>query len=86
MLFLNKCDLLRSECNLLRLGSLAHLYRLAKLAAGAKFSHSVVSYGDRPNDYESITTCACLYAVLCGAVSLQIHLLNFLDLRKKFGE
>lgn len=39
VLFLNKCDLLRT-----------------KLAAGAKFSDSVVSYGKRPNDYDSITT------------------------------
>jgi len=39
VLFLNKCDLLRT-----------------KLAAGAKFSHSVVSYGERPNNYESITS------------------------------
>jgi hypothetical protein len=46
-------------------GSLAHLYRLAKLAAGAKFSNSVVSYGQRPNNYESITTCACH---LCGVM------------------
>jgi hypothetical protein len=30
------------------------MYRLAKLAAGAKFSNSVVSYGQRPNNYESI--------------------------------
>ena len=62
VLFLNKCDLLRSECASTRQRSLAHLYRLAKLAAGAKFSNSVVSYGQRPNDYESITTCACHYA------------------------
>lgn len=68
-----------------RQGSLAHYYWLVKLAAGAKFSHSVVSYGDRPNDYESITTCAYHYAVLCGAMSLQTHLLDFIDLRKKFG-
>lgn len=53
-------------------GSLAHLYRLAKLAAGTKFSNSVLSYGQRPNDYESITTCACHYAVLCGH---DLHLL-----------
>ncbi len=29
-----------------------------KLAAGIRFGHFIVSYGNRPNDYESTSTCA----------------------------
>jgi hypothetical protein len=29
-----------------------------KLAAGVRFAASVVSYGDRPNDFESVSKCA----------------------------
>jgi hypothetical protein len=32
----------------------------AKLAAGIRFAQYVVSYGDRPNDFESVSKCACL--------------------------
>lgn len=31
-----------------------------KLAAGIRFGHFIVSYGNRPNDYESTSTCASL--------------------------
>ena len=30
---------------------------LAKLDAGVKFGHYVVSYGERSNDYESTSSC-----------------------------
>lgn len=34
-----------------------------KLAAGARIGSYMISYGDRPNDYESVSKCAC--AALC---------------------
>jgi hypothetical protein len=46
-----------NKCDLLR----------AKLAAGARFADSVVSYGDRPNDFESVSKCAsCAWGVRAG--------------------
>ena len=32
----------------------------AKLADGVRFGHYIVSYGNRPNDYESTSTCEYL--------------------------
>ena len=32
----------------------------AKLAGGVRFASHVVSYGDRPNDFESVSKCAYL--------------------------
>lgn len=32
----------------------------AKLDAGIQFGSFIISYGNRPNDYESTSTCACL--------------------------
>ena len=31
----------------------------AKLQANIRFGDYIVSYGNRPNDYESTSTCAC---------------------------
>lgn len=36
----------------------ADLHRPAKLAAGVRFGHYVVSYGERPNDLGSVSSCA----------------------------
>lgn len=55
----------------------------AKLDAGVKFGHYVVSYGERSNDYESTSNCTlvpmsylnrflCIWAIRA-------------DIRKKFG-
>lgn len=30
-----------------------------KLASGIRFAQYVLSYGDRPNDFESVSKCAC---------------------------
>lgn len=35
-----------------------------KLATGARVSQYMVSYGDRPNDYESVSKCASAAALL----------------------
>lgn len=34
----------------------------AKLEAGIEFGHYVVSYGDKPNDYDAVSTCMYLSA------------------------
>ncbi|KAF7795596.1 hypothetical protein EIP86_006759, partial [Pleurotus ostreatoroseus] len=39
-----------------------------KLAAGIRFGHFIVSYGNRPNDYESTSTCA--YRFFCLLFSI----------------
>lgn len=40
----------------------------AKLEAGVRLSHHMVSYGDRPNDYDSVSK--CISFVLFSDVSL----------------
>ncbi len=54
----------------------------AKLAAGIHFGHYIVSYGNRPNDYES--TSSCTYN---GCPSPSGHTETILvDLKKKFNQ
>ena len=38
----------------------------AKLEAGVSLAFHMVSYKDRPNDYESVAACECLFAFDCG--------------------
>lgn len=52
----------------------------AKLEAGVEFGHYVVSYGSKPNDYGSVSTCESRTAVV-PMRSLTICE----DLRKKFA-
>jgi len=60
VLFLNKCDLLQAckpsahDCHL----SL-FIFGQAKLDAGVRLNHHMISYGDRPNDYDSVSKCVC---------------------------
>ena len=55
ILFLNKCDLLQ-VCPRLQSPFIAVLTsRQAKLDAGVRLNQHMVSYGDRPNDYDSIS-------------------------------
>ena len=37
----------------------------AKLKAGIRFGQYIISYGNRPNDYDSTSACECLSLVLC---------------------
>lgn len=43
-----------------------------KLAAGARMNQYMISYGDRPNDYESVSKCTCFFfrCVICSCVGL----------------
>ena len=60
ILFLNKCDLLQ-------VGTSAYCHHVAipyilvvtqaKLDAGVRLSHHMYTYGDRPNDYDSVSKC-----------------------------
>ena len=36
-----------------------------KLKAGVPFARFITSYGTRPNDYESVSTCACACHLFC---------------------
>ena len=57
---------------------------LAKLQAGIQFGHYVISYGNRPNDYENVFLCGYwkrfFYVSKVGLTEA------FVDLKKKFGE
>ena len=61
VLFLNKCDLLRVSYCLVQPAlsppSDASALLQAKLEAGVRLNHHMVSYGDRPNDYDSVSKC-----------------------------
>lgn len=59
VLFLNKCDLLQvREYIYLLLFCLLILKLQAKLNAGVRLGHHMLSYGDRLNDYDSVSKCA----------------------------
>lgn len=60
-----------NKCDLLR----------EKLRAGVQLKNHLVTYGDRPNDYESVSKCECK-----GKSLLDLHLSLDLDLRNKFGQ
>jgi hypothetical protein len=67
VLFLNKCDLLQ-VCVFIWLVpfALPLLILQAKLNAGVRLSQHMVNYGDRPNDYESVSKCKHLTSLpLC---------------------
>jgi len=55
----------------------------AKLHAGIRFGHYVISYGERPNDYQSTSGCASLKSVLKRFYADVFVLYS--DIRKKFG-
>ena len=52
-----------------------------KLEAGVRFKNYLLTYGDRPNEYESVTKCARL-ASRSGETTADVC---FIDLRNKFG-
>jgi hypothetical protein len=61
VIFLNKVDLLKGK-NRHVVVSVARgltriMYIVAKLKAKVRFANYVISYGNRPNDYSSITSC-----------------------------
>ena len=62
VLFLNKIDLFKGGllwCPHMSMSMLNFwIDILAKLEAGVRFGHYVVSYGDRPNEYEAAAACA----------------------------
>ena len=60
ILFLNKCDLLQVCSYLQFLIAVALIFYQAKLDAGVRLNQHMVSYGDRPNDYDSISNCGFL--------------------------
>ena len=79
ILFLNKCDLLQ-VCPRLQSPFIAVLTsRQAKLDAGVRLNQHMVSYGDRPNDYDSISN--CLFYCDIDKTSFHLHP----DFRNKFG-
>jgi hypothetical protein len=53
----------------------------AKLEAGVRLNHHMITYGDRPNDYDSVSTCNSLsfYRIWWRLT------LSLLDFRHKFG-
>lgn len=57
VLFLNKCDLLRVSYHALSALLSLTCVSKAKLEAGVRLNHHMVSYGDRPNDYDSVSQC-----------------------------
>lgn len=60
VLFLNKCDLLQvgSTASDFRVSLKTRNFSQAKLDAGVRLNQHMVSYGDRPNDYDSVSKCA----------------------------
>ena len=54
-----------------------------KLASGIRLRDYVVSYGDRPNNYETASACAW---VVCSRVAGAHMSSPLADLKKKFGE
>ena len=62
ILFLNKCDLLQVCSRSQLLVTVALMFYQAKLDAGVRLNQHMVSYGDRPNDYDSISNCRFLFA------------------------
>jgi guanine nucleotide-binding protein subunit alpha len=60
-----------NKCDLLR----------EKLQAGVRLKNYLVTYGDRPNDYESVSKCAPSQLPKMGDSIANI----ILDLRNKFG-
>ena len=60
-----------NKCDLLR----------EKLDAGVQLKNHLLTYGDRPNDYESVAKCARNQFIDCETLT-DMH---FLDLRNKFG-
>jgi hypothetical protein len=79
ILFLNKCDLLQVCSHPQILAVIALTFCQAKLDAGARLNQHMASYGDRPNDYDSISNCA----LPCGW--FRILLSSRSDFRNKFG-
>jgi hypothetical protein len=61
-----------NKCDLLR----------EKLEAGVQLKNHLITYGDRPNDYESVAKCARSHLVKIVKTTADMH---FLDLRNKFG-
>jgi hypothetical protein len=61
-----------NKCDLLR----------EKLEAGVQLKNHLITYGDRPNDYESVAKCARGHLVKVVKTTADMH---FLDLRNKFG-
>jgi guanine nucleotide-binding protein alpha-1 subunit len=57
-----------------------------KLASGIRFAKYVVSYGDRPNDFDSVSKCAVLYRNnFKDAADRPLSLSLRADLKRKFS-
>jgi len=85
VLFLNKIDILHGKIlSNSRIFDSSTTFCLAKLQAGIQFGHYVISYGNRPNDYENVFLCGywkhSFYVSKVGLTEA------FIDLKKKFGE
>ena len=51
--------------------------RQAKLEAGVQLCHHMISYGDKPNDFDSICKCECglsFYTLFCSPCITITHL------------
>ena len=53
-----------------------------KLEAGVQLKNYLTTYGDRPNNYESVAKCACGQISMVRKIPADLYLL---DLRNKFG-
>lgn len=78
ILFLNKCDLLQVSLWLFPHSSYLRTSQ-AKLDAGVRLNEHMISYGDRPNDYDSVSKCTS------RRFTLIIFLMFPIDFRNKFG-
>ena len=60
ILFLNKCDLLQ-VCRLQPSTFILFKFYQAKLDAGVRLNQHMVSYSNRPNDYDSVSNCVFVW-------------------------
>ena len=86
VIFLNKVDLLNGTSRHTSVsvapGLTKIMYIVAKLKAKVRFANYVISYGNRPNDYSSITSCTpqLYFELLPSNVFCYAS-----DLKQKFG-
>ena len=76
ILFLNKCDLLQVCSHPEILAATTLTFCQAKLNAGMRLNQHMVSYGDRPNDYDSVSNCALTLCVVPDFALIPIQILG----------
>jgi hypothetical protein len=76
ILFLNKCDLLQVCSHPQTLAAIALTFCKAKLDAGVRLNQHMVSYGDRPNNYDSVSNCALTLFMVPDFALIPIQILG----------